>query len=120
MAKQNVRLDPVKLSEDVRCGDDVTLFVYEEAVPIKEVVIDVYKRQSLHFEASAKLFSQLAPTQTTRLYLLDAEIRKAGLDADLHHAATALASLLALKEKVSSIEPSVVVIRYYNALGRCV
>ncbi len=73
---------------------------------------------SLHFEAAAKLFSQLAPTQTTRLYLLDAEIRKAALDANLHHAATALASLLSLKEKVSSIEPSVVVLRYYNALGK--
>jgi CHAT domain-containing protein len=73
---------------------------------------------SLHYEASAKLFSQLAPTQTTRLYLLDAEVRKASLDANLHHAATALASLRALKAQISSVDPSEELLRYYNSLGK--
>jgi hypothetical protein len=73
---------------------------------------------SLHFEAAAKLFSELAPTQTTKLYRLDAEIRKASLDNDLHHSATALASLRALKTQISSVDPSETLLRYYNTLGK--
>jgi CHAT domain-containing protein len=73
---------------------------------------------SLHFEISARLFAELPATPATRLYLFDAKIRKASLDIDLGHAATALAGLRELKSQISPVDPNTLLLQYYNALGR--
>jgi hypothetical protein len=48
LAKQNVRLASVKRAKDVRRGDEVALFVDEEAVPVEKVVIAPLGRSLIH------------------------------------------------------------------------